>query len=116
MLIPTIADSEIGVSTTRMSPNSSWSPCVAPNAPPYAPTSSPSTNTFGSRRISSASASRIASRYVSSRIQIRDGVPGIGLRRVQRELHGLVDRRRDPRLDLLQLRFVQHVTRAEIRG
>src|SRR5437762_667103 len=66
MLMPTIADSEIGVSTTRRSPNSSCSPCVTPNAPPYGPTSSPSTKTFGSRRISSASASRIASRYDSS--------------------------------------------------
>src|SRR5882762_1670276 len=66
MLMPTIADSEIGVSTTRISPNSSYSPCVTPNAPPYGPTSSPSTNTFGSRRISSTSASRIASRYVRS--------------------------------------------------
>src|SRR5438874_3222716 len=66
MLTPMIADSEIGVSTTRISPNSSYSPCVTPNAPPYGPTSSPRTNTLGSRRISSASASRIASRYVSS--------------------------------------------------
>src|SRR5436190_11780396 len=66
MLMPTIADSEIGVSRTRASPNSAASPCVTPNAPPYEPTSSPRTNTFGSRRISSASASRIASRYVSS--------------------------------------------------
>src|SRR5947209_11216257 len=66
MLMPTMADSEIGVSTTRISPNSSYSPCVTPNAPPYAPTSSPRTKTFGSRRISSASASRMASRYESS--------------------------------------------------
>src|SRR5207245_1945754 len=66
MLMPTMADSEIGVSTTRISPNSSYRPCVTPNAPPYGPTSSPSTNTFGSRRISSTSASRIASRYESS--------------------------------------------------
>src|SRR5947207_11669319 len=61
--MPMIADSEIGVSTTRISPNSSYIPCVTPNAPPYAPTSSPRTKTFGSRRISSARASRIASRY-----------------------------------------------------
>jgi hypothetical protein len=70
MLMPTIADSEIGVSTTRISPNSSKSPWVTPNAPPYGPTSSPSTNTFGSRRISSASASRIASRYDSSLLML----------------------------------------------
>src|SRR6267378_35980 len=66
MLMHMIADSEIGVSTTRISPNSSYSPCVTPNAPPYAPTSSPRTKTFGSRRISSTIASRMASRYESS--------------------------------------------------
>src|SRR4030095_13986499 len=68
MLTPMIADSEIGVSTQRASPNSSNRPCVTPKAPPYGPTSSPSTNTFGSRRISSNSASRMASRYDSSRL------------------------------------------------
>src|SRR5258708_39266330 len=61
-----VADSEIGGSTTRISPNSSNSPWVTPKAPPYGPTSSPSTNTFGSRRISSVSASRMASRYERS--------------------------------------------------
>src|SRR5579862_1721722 len=112
-----IADSEIGVSTTRLSPNSSKSPCVTPNAPPYAPTSSPRTKTFGSRRISSASASRIASRYESSLgIQIRDGFFRRRVGRVHRELHGIVDRLRDARLDVLLLVVVEDVARAEVGG
>src|SRR5215510_12727535 len=112
MLIPMIADSEIGVSITRISPNSSYRPCVAPNAPPYAPTSSPRTKTFGSRRISSASASRIASRYDSSLamsgVQIGDGVLRARVRRVHRELHRVVDRGLHARLDLLELVVVEH--------
>src|SRR5262252_9438716 len=110
MLMPTIADSEIGVSTTRRSPNSSWSPWVTPNAPPYGPTSSPSTNTFGSRRISSASASRIASRYESSLgIEVGDGILGQRVRRAGREFHRIVDRGLDTRFDVLLLRVVQNV-------
>src|SRR5581483_7453250 len=65
---PTIAASEIGVSITRASPNRAASPSVTLNAPPYAPMSSPRQKTFGSRSISSNSASRIASRYVVSAI------------------------------------------------
>src|SRR5215510_13184442 len=101
MLTPMIADSEIGVSITRISPNSSYSPCVAPNAPPYGPTSSPSTKTLSSRRISSASASRIASRYESSCIEIGDRLLGLRIGRAHRELDRLVDRRGDARLDVL---------------
>jgi hypothetical protein len=36
---PTIADSEIGVSNTRRSPNRSNAPSVARNTPPLRPTS-----------------------------------------------------------------------------
>src|SRR5436190_7341748 len=102
MLIPTIADSKISVSTTLSSPNSSYRPCVAPKAPPYGPTSSPRTNTFGSRRISSASASRIASRYESSRIQVGHRFGRIRVRRIHRELYGAVDRLLHLRLDIGQ--------------
>src|SRR5436190_11618858 len=116
MLTPMIADSEIGVSTTRISPNSSNRPCVTPNAPPYAPTSSPSTNTLGSRRISSAMPSRIASRYRSSLgIEVRHGVLGRGVRRARRKLHRIVDRFGDARLDLLALLVGQHVARPQVR-
>src|SRR5581483_9867782 len=116
MLIPTIADSEIGVSTTRMSPNSSYRPCVTPNAPPYAPTSSPRTNTFGSRRISSASASRIASRYVTSRIEIRRRLRGGRVGCVRRVIDRLVDRGLDLPFDLRLLRIVEDVAGAQIGG
>src|SRR5512140_3497121 len=61
---PTIIDSVSGVSMTRSSPNSAHSPSVARNTPPFLPTSSPRTITDPSRRISSASVSRIASMYV----------------------------------------------------
>src|SRR2546428_5089869 len=88
MLMPTIADSEIGVSTTRISPNSSNRPCVTPNAPPYGPTSSPSTNTLGSRRISSAIPSRMASKYDSSLLIVDQNLHHGGQR-------GLEDQSRD---------------------
>ena len=57
---PTIADSEIGVSITRLGPNSSMNPLVTLNAPPYTPMSSPSNTTDSSRRISSRIPSEIA--------------------------------------------------------
>ena len=56
----TIAVSDSGMSSTRLAPNSSWKPWVTLNAPPYTPTSSPSTKTRWSRRISSRSESEIA--------------------------------------------------------
>ena len=59
---PTIAASLIGVSITRDAPNRSTKPSVTLNAPPYAPTSSPSRNTRSSRSISSNMPSRRASR------------------------------------------------------
>src|ERR1044072_1912242 len=62
---PTIAPSEIGVSTTYALPNWSINPSVTLNAPPYAPTSSPITNTVGSRSISSQIPWRIASTIVA---------------------------------------------------
>ena len=63
--MPTIVFSEIGVSRTRFSPNSSSSPSVTLKAPWKTPTSSPMTKTDSSRRISSAIASRSASRIRS---------------------------------------------------
>ena len=59
-----ISDSDSGVSITRSSPNSAWSPSVARNTPPFSPTSSPRRMTASSRRISEASVSRIASMNV----------------------------------------------------
>src|SRR5215218_7057481 len=63
---PTMAASEMGVSMTRPSPNSSSSPSVTLNAPPYAPTSSPMRKTDGSRSISSHSPCRMASTNVTT--------------------------------------------------
>ena len=60
--MPTIVFSEIGVSRTRFSPNSSSSPLVTLKAPLKTPMSSPISITFSSRCISSRSASLSASR------------------------------------------------------
>ena len=60
--MPTIVFSEIGVSRTRFSPNSSSSPAVTLKAPLKTPMSSPMRNTFSSRCISSRSAWLSASR------------------------------------------------------
>src|SRR6266567_199452 len=59
--------SEIGVSRTRSLPNSSTRPESTLNGVPASATSSPIMQTVGSRRISSARASRIACANVSSR-------------------------------------------------
>src|ERR1022692_4827874 len=59
--------SEIGVSTTRPAPNSSTNPERTLKGVPASATSSPKMQTWESRRISSASASRTACANVSSR-------------------------------------------------
>src|SRR6266850_2768930 len=68
--IPAYPGSEIGVSTMRSVPNSCTSPTSVLNGWPASATSSPMRNTRGSRRISSAIASRTASPYVSSRTAV----------------------------------------------
>jgi hypothetical protein len=60
--VPTIVFSEIGVSRTRFSPNSSSRPWVTLKAPLKTPMSSPITKTLSSRCISSRSAWLSASR------------------------------------------------------
>src|ERR1039457_6566900 len=62
--------SEMGVSSTRSLPNSSSSPESTLNGVPASATSSPMMQTVGSRRISSARASRIACANVSSRCSV----------------------------------------------
>src|SRR3984957_7217329 len=66
--IPVNPASEIGVSRTRWGPNSSTRPVRTLNGWPASAISSPKINTRGSRRISSASASRMACASVSSRV------------------------------------------------
>ncbi len=48
---PTMPSSERGVSKQRFSPNSFVNPSLARKTPPFGPTSSPKTTTFGSVRI-----------------------------------------------------------------
>src|ERR1017187_8868250 len=70
--IPVKPASEIGVSITRRTPNSCTRPEKTLNGVPASATSSPMIKTLGSRRISSARASRIASAKVISRLFIAD--------------------------------------------
>src|SRR5215831_12666481 len=63
---PLISSSDSGGSITRSAPTRCCSPTVARNTPPFTPTSSPSTITFGSSRIARASARLTASTNVDS--------------------------------------------------
>src|SRR5512142_3297793 len=86
---PVKPGSEMGVSMTWSLPNSSTSPDKTLNGVPASATSSPRMKTRVSRRISSASASRMASPKVSSRSGI-DVLPYFFRsreRRIQGELH-----------------------------
>src|ERR1700751_1819109 len=91
--IPVNPASEIGVSKTRSDPNSSTSPESTLNGVPASATSSPKMHTRGSRRISSASASRTACANVNSRIAV-SGINVLvdllnsGIRPGDRKLHG----------------------------
>src|SRR4051812_49476218 len=102
---PVMPGSEIGESTTRSGPNSSTRPARTLNGVPASATSSPITNTVGSRRSSSRSASLTACAIVSSRVpggasasedMVRH-LARVGERRAQRVLDG----GRDLGLDLL---------------
>src|SRR5262245_2780451 len=87
--------SEIGVSMMRSLPNSSTRPTSTLKVVPASATSSPMRTTLGSRRISSAMASLMASPNVSSLTAVASSgidvlvhLAGIGIRRVDRELDG----------------------------
>src|SRR3954454_11225263 len=89
--------SEIGVSMMRSLPNSSTRPVSTLNVVPASATSSPMRMTLGSRRISSAIASLMASPKLSSRtlvavssIDVLRDLARVGVRRVDRELDGRV--------------------------
>src|SRR5579862_8773995 len=88
---PASAISEIGVLRTRSLPNSSSIPAVTPIEPPISAMSSPMMKTSSSWRIAVDSASRTASRYVSSGIDVLERVFGRRVGAVLREL----DRRLD---------------------
>src|SRR5712691_7435185 len=89
---PVMPGSEMGVSRTRSGPNSSTRPERTLNGVPASATSSPMTNTVGSRRSSSASASLTARANVSSGIHVLRHLARVGERRVECE--------REPGLDL----------------
>src|SRR5690349_7096202 len=91
MAAPAIAISEIGELRTRSGPNSSSIPAVTPIDPPISAMSSPRMNTSSSWRIACERASRTASRYVSSGIDVLEGVFRRGIRAVLRELDRALD-------------------------
>src|SRR5688572_10217747 len=122
---PVNPGSEIGVSITRFVPNSSTSPLTTLKGVPASATSSPSSTMRGSRRISSANASRIASPNPISRtggsafggtrptfngsgIDVLVDFSRIRIRRIDRELDGRVHFSGDLRLDPVECRAVRH--------
>src|SRR5258708_18967956 len=131
---PVIPASEMGLSITRAGPNSSTRPESTLKGVPASATSSPMMNTLGSRRISSAKASRIAWLNVISRIiwptcwlavllsidilfhlvQLRIGrVQGKGLARLNFGLYSLLDPRKCPAIGQLLLK---QPVRQELQG
>src|SRR5438309_8160023 len=110
--IPVKPASEMGVSIPRSAPNSSTSPDKTLNGVPASATSSPKTHTRESRRISSASASRMACANVSSLV----ATSGINVLvhlvwsriwRGNRKLHRRLHLRPYFFLDFLQLSFIR---------
>src|SRR4029079_537861 len=105
--------SEIGVSMMRSLPNSSTRPVSTLNVVPASATSSPMRTTRGSRRISSAIASLIASPNVSSRtavavsgINVLVHLAGVGIRRVDGEVHRAIHFLDQLFLDLVERRAI----------
>src|SRR4030095_9170683 len=108
---PVHPGSEIGVWMIRSLPNSSTSPVNTLKVVPASATSSPMRTTFGSRRISSAIASLIASPKDSSRTAVASSgidvlvhLAGIGIWRVDGKLHRSIHLRNQLFLDRIQLR------------
>src|SRR5882762_3919405 len=104
--------SEIGVSMKRDFPNSSTSPYNTLIGVPSSATSSPIRHTRGSRRISSASASRTASPSVNSRtatsgINVLPYLVQAGIGGLYGKIDGRVDLGFDFRLNPIELRFVR---------
>src|SRR5205085_2713177 len=100
---PASAISEIGVLRTRSGPNSSRRPCVTPIDPPISAMSSPMMKTLSSLRIAVASASRTASRYDTSGIDVLERVFRRGVGAVLRELDRVLDDLRDLGIETLEL-------------
>src|SRR5579884_58261 len=113
--VPTIAISEIGVLRTRSGPNSSSSPCVTPIEPPISAMSSPMMKTLSSARIAAPSASRTASRYVTSGIDVLERVLRLRVGRALREPKRLVHDALRIRVERLELVVGQAEPLAEPR-
>src|SRR5438067_11035039 len=108
----------------RSVPNSCTSPTSVLKGWPASATSSPMRNTRGSRRISSAIASRTASPYVSSRsvvvaasgIDVLVDLARVRVGRGERELHAGVDLLLHVGLDPLEHGVVHQPLGDEARG
>src|SRR5262245_17837468 len=107
--------SEIGVSMIRSLPNSSTRPVSTLNVVPASATSSPMRTTRGSRRISSAMASLMASPNVSSRtavavssIDVLIDLARVRIRRVHGKLHRAVHLRNQLFLNRVECGAVGH--------
>src|SRR3954471_4307845 len=110
--------SEMGVSMMRSLPNSSTRPVSTLNVVPASATSSPMRMTLGSRRISSAIASLMASPKLSSRtlvavssIDVLGDLARVGVRRVDRELDRRIHLGDQLRLDRIERRAVGDAVR-----
>src|SRR6185369_141594 len=121
--MPVNPASEMGVSSTRSVPNSCTRPPRTLNAVPASATSSPMMKTLGSRRISSASASRTASPSVNSRtatatsgIHVLLRLVHVRIRRRHGELDGFLDLRLHFRLNLVQGGLVGDLLRQDRFG
>src|SRR3954451_24026647 len=101
--VPASAISEIGVLRTRCGPNSASMPCVTPIEPPISAMSSPMMKTSSSSRIAVTNASRTASRYVSSGIDVLERVLRRRVGAVLRELHRRLDDLRHLGVDLCEI-------------
>src|ERR671919_2019886 len=96
--MPVIPASEMGESSTRSGPNSSTRPESTLNGVPASATSSPTTNTAGSRRSSSASASLTACASEISRVPSATAGPALGVD-MPLDLAGIGEGRREGVLD-----------------
>src|SRR4029450_5418593 len=113
--MPVKPASEIGVSMIRSLPNSSTSPVSTLKVVPASATSSPMRTTLGSRRISSAMASLMASPKVNSLTAVANSgidvlvhLAWVGIRRVDGNLHGGVHLRNQLLLDRIEPGTIGH--------
>src|SRR5687768_3699902 len=118
---PVKPTSEIGVSMMRLGPNSSTSPLSTLKVVPASATSSPIRTTVGSRRISSAIASRTASpkpiSFAASRVGAAVAVAASGidvLGHAARIRVGRADRKLHRRIHLFHQLFLYRVERRAV--